>query len=112
MKNQLFLAAEEAVNQRKLDVTLRQFSGDRLTEEQRQLIETAVGYDRQCCLIVCPSAQKFCQTVALQEADPKRTKLQMLYGALESLPETAAAALVYRYRPALGMSSTVYLYIP
>ena len=53
MKNQLFLAAEDAVNQRKLDVTLRQFTADRLTEEQRWLIESAIGYQRQCYLQVC-----------------------------------------------------------
>lgn len=46
MKNRLFIAAEDAVNRRKLDVTLRQFTADRLTGEQRQLIETAVGYQR------------------------------------------------------------------
>lgn len=112
MKNQLFLAAEDAVNQRKLDVTLRQFTGDLLTEEQRQLIAAAVGYDRQCSIKVCSTAQKFLEVAALQKTDPKRTALQLLYGELESLPANPAAALVYRYRPLQGMSNTVYLYIP
>ena len=59
MKNRLFIAAEDAVNRRKLDVTLRRFTSDRLTEEQRQIIEMAVGYQRQCCISVCPTVQKF-----------------------------------------------------
>lgn len=111
MKNQLFLAAEEAVNQKKLDVTLRQFTADRLSEEQRQLIETAVGYQRQCCITVCPTEQKFRQAAALQEADPMRTAVQMLYGSLETLPESPAAVLIY-HRRFPETSNTVYLYIP
>lgn len=111
MKNQIFIAAEDAVNRRKLDVTLRQFTADRLTEEQRQIIETAVGYQRQCCISVCPTVQKFRQVMALQETDPKRTSMLMLFGSPESLPEEPAAALIYRRRfPEI--SNTVYLYIP
>lgn len=111
MKNQLFLAAEEAVNQRKLDVTLRQFTADRLSEEQRQIIETAVGYQRQCYIVICPTAQKFRQAAALQEAAPGRTAVLMLFGSLETLPECPAAALVYRRR-FQETTNTVYLYIP
>lgn len=111
MKNQLFLAAEDAVNQRKLDVTLRQFTADRLTEEQRQLIESAVGYQRQCYLQVCQTEQKFRQIMALRETNPKRTAVQVLFGGLELLPECSAAALVYQRLPQ-GVSNTVYLYIP
>ena len=111
MKNQLFLAAEEAVNQRKLDIMLRQFTADRLSEEQRQLIETAVGYQRQCYIVICPTAQKFRQAAALQEAAPGRTAVLMLFGSLETLPECPAAALVYRRR-FQETTNTVYLYIP
>ena len=111
MKNQLFLAAEEAVNQRKLDVTLRQFTADRLNKEKRHLIEAAVGCQRQSCIIVCPTEQQFRQAVAVQKALPRRAAIQMLVGSLKTLPAHPAAALVYRYRPQ-GMSSTVYLYIP
>lgn len=111
MKNQLFLAAEDAVNQRKLDVTLRQFTADRLTEEQRWLIESAIGYQRQCYLQVCQTEQKIRQVIALQKTDPKRTVVRVLFGGLESLPECSAAVLVYRRQPH-GVSNTVYLYIP
>lgn len=110
MKNQLFLAAEDAVNRRKLDVTLRQFTADRLTEEQRQLIESAVGYQRQCYLQVCQTEQKLRQVMTLQKADPKRTAVQVLFGGLESLPECSTAVLVYRRQPQ-GVSNTVYLFI-
>ena len=111
MKNQLFIAAEDAVNRRKLDVTLRQFTADRLTEEQRQIIETAVGYQRQCCISVCPTVQKFRQVMSLQETDPKRTSMLMLFGSPESLPGEPAAALIYRRRFP-ETSNTGYLYIP
>lgn len=111
MKNQLFLAAEDAVNQRKLDVTLRQLTADRLTEEQRGLIESAVGYQRQCYLQVCQTEQKLRQVIALQKADPKRTVVRVLFGGLDLLPECSVAVLVYRRQPQ-GVSNTVYLYIP
>ena len=111
MKNRLFIAAEDAVNRRKLDVTLRRFTSDRLTEEQRQIIEMAVGYQRQCCISVCPTVQKFRQVMALQETDPKRTSMQMLFGSPDSIPGEPAAALIYRRRFP-ETSNTVYLYIP
>lgn len=49
--------------------------------------------------------------MALQETDPKRTSMQMLFGSPDSIPGEPAAALIYRRRFP-ETSNTVYLYIP
>lgn len=49
--------------------------------------------------------------MALQETDPKRTSMQMLFGSPDSVPGESTAALIYRRRFP-ETSNTVYLYIP
>lgn len=111
MKNWVFRARSEADNRRKLDVTLRKLTGDRLTVEQRGQIGRGLSAGRQYAFHICQDPGAFCR-----EADPKnardgQTIIRTLLGDLEYLSEMPAAILVRRLAPE-DRSNTVYIYLP
>ncbi|MPM49561.1 hypothetical protein SDC9_96291 [bioreactor metagenome] len=111
MKNRVFLAQPESVNRRKLDVTLRQLTGDRLTAEQRDRIGRGLDARRQYAFQVCRCPGAFCREVNPKNARDGQTIIRTLFGDLEHLSKRPAAVLVRRLAPG-ERSNTVYIYLP
>lgn len=108
LKNQSFVAAKAMKNSRKLDATLRQFTNDRLTEEQRLLIHAALKRRPQHSLQVYQTVEEFCQVVKERAGN---ADIQTLFGCPETHMDKPAAVLIRRSsknRP----SNAVYIYLP
>ena len=108
MKNRAFQVQSEVENQRKLEVVLRQLSGDRLTGEQRRLIGEAIGFCRQYSFRLCrpPSLP----TISSQQTGGY-TAVRTIFGNLEGRTDEPAAALV-RCSAQGEEQNTVYIYLP
>lgn len=110
MKNQKFQTRTEDERRRKLGAALRQFTGDRLTEEQRRLIGCAIGCHSQYVLQVLEDPGAFCLRVNPQNSMDGQKIFHTIFGDLENLEEPAAV-LVRRVIPQ-GRPCTVYIYLP
>lgn len=108
VRNQLFRTAKRRENLRKLDITLRRFTDDRLTKEQRLLISSALSRHSQHRLQVCRTAVAF--DSAMKECAGE-TGARILFGCLETHPDAPAAALVCQGGSS-GRSDAVYIYLP
>lgn len=104
MKNESFKAQTEMERRKKLDVVLRQLTGDRLTMAERRMIGEAIGYRRQYSLRLCRSPRAFLHRTAPNDGV---TCIQTIFGSLEDQPETPAAALVHQ-----SDAHIVYIYLP
>lgn len=111
MKNRVFQARSETDNRRKLDVTLRKLTDDRLTVEQRGQIGRELVEGRQYAFQICQDPGVFCREVNPKNARDGQTIIRTLFGDLEYLSEMPAAILVRRLSPE-ERSSTVYIYLP
>lgn len=111
MKNRVFLARPEAVNHRKLEVTLRQLTGDRLTAEQRAQIGHGLVCRRQYTFRVYQDPGTFCREVNPKNTRDGQTVIRTLFGDLERLAMMPAAVLVQRLTPE-ERSNTVHIYLP
>lgn len=108
LKNQTFAKKDMADRAKKLDVVLRQLTGDAITKEQRQCLQYALGHRRQFRLQLCTTGCDFKNAVfpeLTKECGERRVK--MLLGKESGL----MAALVSCHPPEMG-DSTVYLYLP
>lgn len=108
MKNQSFQMAKEQENCRKLDVALRRFTNDKLTEEQRSLIRSVLGWRSQHSIQVFRTAEEFRRAA---KAGPADARVRMLFGGLETGMDTPAAALVCAADPR-KLSNAIYIYLP
>ena len=110
MKNQVFQAQTEDMCRKKLDTALRRITADRLTEEQRQLIEKAVGPRRQNCLRILEDPGAFCLRVNPKNGMDGQSVFSTIFGDLEEL-EKEAAVLVRGLTPQ-DQPCVVYIYLP
>ena len=111
MKNRVFRALSEADNRRKLDVALRQLTGDRLTLEQRRQIGHELVAGRQYTFRICQDPGAFCREVNPKNARDGQTIIRTLFGDLGHLSEMPVAVLKQQYF-SKGRSDTVYIYLP
>lgn len=111
MKNRVFLARSEAANHKKLEVTLRQLTGDRLTAEQRDQIAHGLTGRRQYTFRVCHEPGAFCSEVNPKNTRDGKTVTRTLFGDLEHLSKSPVAVLVHCLVPE-ERSSIVYIYLP
>ena len=108
LKNQTFAKKDMADRAKKLDVVLRQLTGDAITKEQRQCLQYALGNRRQFRLQLCTTGCDFKNAVfpeLTKEGGERRVR--MLLGKESGL----MAALVSCHPPEMG-DSAVYLYLP
>lgn len=108
LKNQTFAKKDMADRAKKLDVVLRQLTGDAITKEQRQCLQYALRHRRQFRLQLCTTGCDFKNAVfpeLTKEGGERRVR--MLLGKESGL----MAALVSCHPPEMG-DSAVYLYLP
>lgn len=108
LKNQLFKTQGEPENSKKLDMVLRQLTGDLLTAEQRRQIEHALGHQRQYHLRLCRSRCAF--TRVLQAENGKKVLYMLTPSGTE---QTEAPMTAVIRNPDCGRTGgIVYIYIP
>ena len=108
LKNQTFAKKDMADRAKKLDVVLRQLTGDAITKEQRQCLQYALGHRRQFRLQLCTTGCDFKQAVSLGlTKDCKGKRVRMLIENDCGM----VAALVSSQLPG-KRDTTVYLYLP
>lgn len=108
MKNRTFRTAKGRKNCRKLDVALRQFTRDRLTEEQRALIGSALSPRSQYWIQVYQTADAFRRALA---GHTGAVDVQLLFGCPEAQADVPAAALIARNRSKRA-ANAVCIYLP
>lgn len=104
MKNDLFKAKTAFEKRKKLDVVLRQMTGDRLTESERRVIGKAVGHCRQYRLTLCRSPDILYHCIA---PDDGVFHTRTIFGDLNKHPESPSAVLVQ-----WSDMYSVYIYLP
>ncbi len=107
MKNRTFQAAKLRKNCRKLDVALRQFTGDRLTEEQRSLISSTLGPRSQYWIQVYRTADGLRRAL---NRHANTADIQLLFGGLET--QTSAPAALIARSGSGRTAKVVYIYLP
>lgn len=108
LRNQTFQVRANAEKQRKLEIVLRQLTGDLLTAQQRQLICQAVGFREQYSIHLCQSPRPSPDVTVAEE---RRTIIQPIFGKTEGEANDPAAILV-RTPIQGGMSNRIYIYLP
>lgn len=107
VKNQTFKQKGKLDRAKKLDVILRQMTGDAITQEQRKHLQCALGHRRQYRLRLCATGCDFEQAVTLKHGKAGEGKhVKMLSGSNCGL----LAALVSGQATKKG-GNTVYLYL-
>jgi len=108
LKNKIFQVQTKLENQRKLEIVLRQLTGDQLTSEQRHLIGEAISFYRQYHFRLCRSSSL--PTITSQQ-QCGRAAIRPIFGDLEGRTNEPAAALV-RCSVQGEEQNTVYIYLP
>lgn len=106
LRNQAFQAQTEAENRKKLEIVLRQLTGDQLTPEQRWQIAQAVGCRRQYRFRLCQGPD-----IPLNTADGHQMAAHLIFGDAKGESPGPAAVLVRCSTPG-AESNTVYIYLP
>lgn len=107
----VFQAQTELESRKKLDVVLRQITADRLSEEQRGIIENALGVRQQCTIRLCDSVGAFCRFANPNRTRDGQTVIRTLFGDYEQLTQQPTATLVQVGAPG-SRENTVYIYLP
>lgn len=108
LNNQTFMKASASDRVKKLDIALRQLTGDAMTKEQRQRLLYALGHRKQYRLQLCTTGCDFKQAVSLGlTKDCKGKRVRMLIENDCGM----VAALVSSQLPG-KRDTTVYLYLP
>ena len=104
LRNQAFQARTETGKRRKLEVVLRQLTGDHLTDQQRQLISQTVGCCQQYSFQLCyePGAP------ALTANGDGQAAVYRIFGDTAKGP----TAVLVRTPGQGEMSNTIYIYLP
>lgn len=108
LKNQAFARQNELKHRRKLRVVLRQLTQNRLTAEQRCVIEQAAGHQRQCHLKLCSTPQVIRRTIDMNSTHSRTTAAKTLFGSLDNPP----MALLVHQIGANGTDNTICIYLP
>lgn len=103
MKNKLLQSLTVAEKAKKLDVTLRRLTGDRLTEAQRHMIGAAIGGKRQFAFRVLRSPD-------LPDL-PDGMVRQPIFGDLRGVARGPTAVMFRQTRPG-QQKNVVYIYLP
>lgn len=106
LQNQAFQAQTEAENRKKLEIVLRQLTGDQLTPEQRWQIAQAVGCRRQYRFQLCQGPDTLLDT-----AEGSQMAAHLIFGDTRGESPGPAAVLVRCSTPG-AESNTVYIYLP
>ena len=106
MRNQEFQAQTKAQSRKKLEIVLRQLTGDQLTPEQRWPIAQAVGCRRQYRFRLCQGPD-----IPLDTADGRQVVAHLIFGDAKGESPGPAAVLVRCSTPG-AESNTVYIYLP
>ena len=105
MRNQAFQAQTETENRKKLEIVLRQLTGDQLTAQQRRQIVQAVGGRQQYSFHFCQGLD-----IPLNTADQDGTQVAVhpIFGDAKGAHSGPAAVLVRCSAPG-AESNTVYI---
>lgn len=94
--------------QRKLEIVLRQLTGDHLTAQQRQLICQAVGCREQYSIQLRQGSKPPSDIAVAEEG---RTIIRQIFGDTEGETDGPTAVLI-RTPVQGGMSNKIYIYLP
>ena len=106
LRNRAFQAQTKAENRKKLEIVLRQLTGDQLTPEQRWQIAQAVGCRQQYRFRLCQGPD-----IPLDTADGRQVAAHLIFGDAKGESPGPAAVLVRCSTPG-AESNTVYIYLP
>lgn len=109
LKNQAFLKKSTMCRAKKLDVVLRQVTGDTITREQRLKLARALGLRRQYRFRLCPSRRAFQSAVNSAQGLDGENAVRILLSDRDSPKSTPMAAIVRM--PGHG-GRMVYFYLP
>lgn len=108
LRNQAFQAQTEAENRKKLEVVLRQLTGNQLTPQQRQLIVQALGGQQQYRFRLCQRSDIPLNTT---DQDGSQMAFHLIFGNSKGERPGPAAVRVWCSTPG-AESNTVYIYLP
>lgn len=104
MRNQAFQARTETEKRRKLEVVLRQLTGNYLTAQQRQLISHMVGCGQQYNF-------RLCQESGMPDVMDDQAVVRPIFGDTADGVNGPAAVLVCTTDQG-EVSNTIYIYLP
>ena len=94
LKNQAFLKKSTMCRAKKLDVVLRQVTGDTITREQRLKLARALGLRRQYRFRLCQSRRAFQSAVNSAQGLDGENAVRILLSDRDSPKSTPMAAIV------------------
>ena len=106
LRNRAFQAQTEAENRKKLEIVLRQLTGDQLTPEQRWQIAQAIGCRQQYRFRLCQGSD-----IPLDTPDGRQMAAHLIFGDAKGESPGPVAVLVQCSTPGAG-TNTVYIYLP
>lgn len=108
LRNRAFQVRANIDKQRKLEIVLRQLTGDHLTAQQRQLICQAVGCREQYSIQLRQGSKPPSDIAVAEEG---RTIIRQIFGDTEGETDGPTAVLI-RTPVQGGMSNKIYIYLP